>query len=88
MSNLSDHGAKRMRKRLGLNKRALDKAFGDALLYGRKHNEFKGRFKRYLDDKARFYHAEPVVYGQNIYWKSGDTLITVYQVPSKFKKYL
>lgn len=88
MNNISDHGEKRLRKRLGLSKAGVGKAFEDALLKGRKHNEFKGRFKKYLDHNAAFYKAAPVVHAQNIYWIANDTLITVYQVPSKFKKYL
>lgn len=88
MSGVTKHGEKRMRKRLGLSKAGVDRSFGDALLHGRKHNEFKGRFKKYLDYNAAFYKSEPIVYGQNIYWVSAGKLITVYQVPAKFKKYL
>ena len=78
-----------MRKRLGLNKGAIDKSFGDALLKGRKHNEFKGKFKKFLDSKAMIHGAAPIVYGQNIYWVTNDMkLITVYSVPSTYRKYL
>lgn len=89
MTGITDHGEKRMRKRLGLSKNSLDKSFGDALLYGRKPHEFKGRFKKFLDGKAMVHHAQPIVYGQNIYWVSGKgELITVYQVPANLRKYL
>jgi hypothetical protein len=89
MSKLTTHGEKRLRKRLGLSKSGLEKSFGDALLNGRKHNEFKGRFKKYLDSKAAVHKSAPIVYGQNIYWVDNTgTLITVYQVPASLRKYL
>ncbi len=88
MSNLTDQGEKRMRKRLGLNKSGLEKSFGDALLRGKKHSEFKGAFKRFLDEKAILYRSMPIIHGHNIYWVKGSSLITVYQVPARFRKYL
>lgn len=88
MTNMTNHGEKRMRKRMGLSKKALDKAYGEALLYGRHQREFKGSLKKYLDSKAEFYKATPIIHGHFIYWTSRGQLITVYQVPPKFKKYL
>jgi len=86
---VTDHGEKRLRKRLGLSKSSVDKAFGDALLKGRRHAEFKGRFRRYLDAQASVHHSAPIVHGHTIYWTSKDgVLITAYQVPAMYRKYL
>lgn len=86
--NVTAHAEKRMRKRLGLKKSCVDKSFGDALLYGRKLMEFKGGFKRYLDKGSIEHHSQPIIYNQNIYWYNQGRLITVFQVPTKYKKYL
>lgn len=38
MSNISDHAEKRMRKRLGLSKSSVEKAFGEKILVELKRN--------------------------------------------------
>lgn len=85
---VSNHGELRARKRLGINKRSVYKNFNDALTKGRQHNEFKGKFKKYLDHQAMIHHSQPFVYNNAIYWVRDRTLITVYPIPGMYKKYI
>lgn len=89
MSQLTKHGQERLRKRLGLNKKAMERSFQSALEKGKRTSEFKGRFRKYLDAISQEYRTTPVIYGQNIYIVNKENvLITVFQVPSEYKKYL
>ena len=86
---MTDHGAMRMHKRLGIKKKAVESAFQVALVNGKPAKEFKGKLKKFLDREARFYKSTPLIYGQNIYWVSKqDELITVIPVPAHLRKYL
>jgi hypothetical protein len=88
MVAVTKHAEKRIRKRLGLSKANIDKTFVKAIQEGRGPVDFCGAFKKFLDRKAIEHRATPTVLAQNIYWHSHGTLITVYQVPNRFKKYL
>lgn len=88
MNNVTKHAEKRVRKRLGKSKSTVVENFGTALLSGRKHGEFKGAFKKYLDYYAMFYHSTPIIHQGVIYWVVGSKLITAWQVPQKYRKYL
>lgn len=86
--SVSRHGSKRVRKRSGLPKRSVEKAFKLALEKGRGANDFSGVFRAYLDNESRFYKSKPIVYGNTIYWVKGSMLTTAWEVPSRFRKYL
>lgn len=88
MVAVTKHAEKRIRKRLGISKSNVDKMFSEALVKGRVTSDFVGAFKRFLDHKSMEFRATPLVLAQNIYWHNHGVLITVYQVPNRFKKYL
>lgn len=88
MRQVTKHAEKRLRKRLNIPKKSINENFGKAMLYGKKHAEFKGAFKRYLDYWGREYGSAPVVYGNTIYFVIGNRLITAWPVPAKFKDYI
>lgn len=88
MPEVTNHGASRARKRLGLNKKTIEKEFVKALAEGKRQADFKGAFRKYLDFWCREYKSTAYVYHNAIYLVKVDTLITVWAVPGKFKKYL
>lgn len=86
---ITNHGEHRMRKRLGLPKRTVDKEFTKALESGKYQKDFTGRFRKYLDRKSIENKSRPIVYKHNIYWvNTNNILITVFPVPREYKKYL
>lgn len=86
---MTNHGRYRMRKRLGLGKHATDRALARARERGRATTEFRGSFRAYLNAQSYVHRASALIYGQNIYWLGrDDVLVTVYQVPAKYRKYL
>ena len=88
MVAVTKHAEKRIRKRLGISKSNVDKTFTKALAEGHGPANFSGEFKKFLDRKSIEFRATPIVLAQNIYWHCHGTLVTVYQVPNRFKKYL
>lgn len=84
---LTHHGEERMRKRLGLPRKAVARTAEKALREGYTHSQFSGSFKRYLDG---VYLKERTannlrVYGGHLYLFAGETLVTCWQVPNKFR---
>lgn len=83
------HGEDRVRQRLGLPKRIVDKYVASALESGRSQADFKGAFRKHLDRLGIENHTRPIVHNGFIWIFGADNvLITVYVVPVKFRKYL
>lgn len=87
-SVITSHAEKRLRKRVGLNKSSLQKIADKALKYGISHSETSGSLRRYID---KLYLSERNannirIYGEHVYLFRGNTLITVFGLPSKFHK--
>lgn len=86
---LSKHGELRIRKRLGIPRKAADKLAKQAWTNGHKPSEFTGRFKKYLLYEARTYRSVVKVHKGNIFFFGSDgVLITCWTVPAKFRKQL
>ena len=86
----SAHGTERVRQRLGLPAKAVDRAVRNALARGTKRTEFSGSLRRYLDllwHKGRERNAADniIVYGQIIYLFAGDLLVTTWPLPPKYR---
>jgi hypothetical protein len=62
--------------------------FEQALIEGRKIQDFKGTFGRYLIKQSITHRSNGVVFGGFIYWYRGDTLITVIPLAQRWHKYL
>lgn len=82
------HAHKRLRKRVGLPKSAVQNNARKALLYGVTHAETTGGLHRYLD---YLWHQHETannvrVYCGSVYIFCGDTLVTVWPLPEKFRK--
>ena len=87
MTKVTQHGADRVRERVGVPKRAVarmaDKAFAD----GAKHSDFAGSMRRYLDGVFLEHgNANNMrVYNQHLFLFAGATLITAWPVPQKYR---
>lgn len=81
--NVTKHATKRLRQRLGINKKSADKNAERALKYGITHSEAKGRLCKYMDG-IFLTNCRPNnmrVYNHSIYLFRGNTLITVIALP-------
>lgn len=85
---ITKHAEKRLRKRAGIKKSAVEKTFKKAQELGKRQNDFKGAFRKYLDFWAIDYRSTPIVYQNTIYFMKGDDLVTAWQVPQKYIKYI
>jgi hypothetical protein len=77
------HGELRLRKRLKLPERALERTARNAYLRGKRASDFKGRFRKYLEYLHRknlplHGNVDIAVYGENIFIFAGTTLITTW----------
>lgn len=89
MSNYTNHGQKRIRKRQGVKKSNLEDEIDKVLEEGLEHRDCKGKLKKYLD-KLWFNYKRGYfrVYNTNIYiFDSKDNkLITMYALPGHLNK--
>ncbi len=90
MIPVTKHGDLRVRKRLGLPRKTVEKQAAKAFTDGQPVSAFSGAFKRYLDLQGINFKSVARVYKGNIYFynKEDNALITCWQVPSKYRKYL
>lgn len=85
---ITEHAYDRMKERLGWNKKAADRMAPKAFRKGIRHGETRGSLHRYLDS-IWFSHQNATdmrIYGQAIFIFRGKTLITVYEMPQKYRK--
>lgn len=84
---VTDHADMRLRKRMGLPRKAVDRMVAKALAEGAGHGDFSGSFRRYLDRvylKER--HANNMrVLGGYLYLFAGTSLITCWPIPPKYR---
>ena len=81
--NVTKHATKRIRQRLGINKKSADKNAEKALKYGITHSEAKGKLCKYMDG-IFLLNCRPNnmrVYNHSVYLFRGNTLITVIALP-------
>ncbi|UTC29583.1 hypothetical protein BAMBUS_05250 [Brevundimonas phage vB_BpoS-Bambus] len=84
---VTDHADLRVRKRLGLPRRAVERQAAAALEKGATHSQFSGKFRRYLDG---IYLRERTannmrVHGGHLYVFVDDILITCWPLPADFR---
>lgn len=85
--HVTDHADLRVRKRLGVPRKAVDRQVAKALAEGATHADFSGAMRRYLDHvflKER--RANNIrVHAGHIYLFAGNSLITCWPLPSKLR---
>ena len=82
------HGAKRVRKRIGIKKKVVDKIRDKAFVFGIKHSEAKGKLNNYFD---YLWYQNPEstnirMYANYVWIFCGERLVTVFPVPTSHKK--
>lgn len=78
------HGGKRVRKRIGIKKKAVDKMRDAAFSKGLTHAQAAGRLSRYFD-KLFLEHVVSNnirMYANYVWIFAGETLITVFPIPN------
>jgi len=88
MSELTTHGDKRIRKRLGIPRKAAQSHSDRARKEGFPRTHFTGRLRRYLD---KLWHEggkthDYRIFNGAVYVFAGETLITVWVLPQSLKK--
>lgn len=86
-AKVTRHADKRMRKRVGINRSAVEKIARKAMTDGYTRHDFSGSLRRYLDylyhynEEANNIH----VYAEKVWIFSDNTLITVLDLPQRYK---
>lgn len=85
---VSIHAEKRAKERLGLPKKAVERNVKKALRYGILYTEFRGQFRRYLNNIAhkQTCDTEIRVMARYVYLFRDGILVTVIPVPCEFRK--
>lgn len=88
MTRVTNHAARRTKERLGLPKKLSHKNAENALRYGIRHSDTSGSLNRYIS--ALYWKHETAnnvrIYCNNVYIFHGETLITIFPLPQKYRK--
>lgn len=84
---VTTHGKKRIKQRCNISKKSIYKHVGKALEKGITHSETKGSLNRYL---TSLYFKNGTannirIYNFKVFIFAGSTLITVFDVPAKYR---
>ena len=84
---VTKHAAKRLKERLGLSKKTVEKVAMKAFQLGTDHSAFKSSAKRYLDGLYLSHKKANnlKVYANYVYLFHGEVLITVLDLPKKYQ---
>ena len=86
-AKVTRHADKRMRKRVGINRSAVEKIARRALADGYTRHDFSGSLRRYLD--YLYHYNEEAnnirVYAEKVWIFSDNILITVLDLPQRYK---
>jgi hypothetical protein len=86
MPAVSKHAIKRIRQRLGINKRAAETEAQRAAEHGLSPSDLTGSVRRYIDHLAMRHHGTYRITPRGIFSYKGDTLTTVWPVPQRYHK--
>lgn len=84
---VTEHAEKRCRERLGLKRKAIQGVAETAFTNGKKHSDFSGSIKRYLDSEflKRKTANNLRVWNGYVFLFHGQTLITAFILPCKYR---
>lgn len=87
---ITNHAYERAKERLSWNARTLDRMAERAFLEGVMHKDTKGSLNKYVAKLwFKYKHTNNVrIHGENIYFFSNNTLITLYQLPNELRKHV
>lgn len=85
--NVTRHADRRIRQRVGLPRKAVEKNAQAALEHGIRHADTSGSLHRYI--AALYWQNESAnntrIYNEQVYIFHDETLITVYPLPAKYR---
>ena len=86
MIEISIHAEERIRKRLGVKRKAVQKYAEDAVKKGKLMKDFKGRLKKYYEWSCIEYKSgnKSILFNNHIWVIQDDRLITVFPLPNRF----
>lgn len=87
---ITDHAYKRAKERFRWKRSSLDRTAREAFKNGITHKDTKGSLNRFITKLWKEYEncGNIRIYGEVIYFFKGSLLITLYQIPNKYKKYV
>lgn len=88
-ADVTRHGERRVRQRVGINKKAVGRNADKALVYGVNHAQAKGRLKNYIGWLYNKYGGignNIRVYNGYVYVFRGERLITVLNLPNEYRR--
>jgi len=88
MIQISLHAYDRAKQRYGLSEKSFKRLAEKAYDLGKRQTDLKGKLKKYVCYLAKEYKSVPVLYGTFLYFFKNDRLITTYQLPQEYIKYL
>ena len=85
---LTDHARARYKERMGMSKSRMEKDAEQAWKNGVRWNEVSGSLRRYIDSQhfGSKMLAEIRVYCGRVYIFKNRTLITIYELPPKYRR--
>lgn len=87
MLRITEHGEERVRERCGIPKKAVRRLADKAFQFGLSHSETTGKLNKYIT--ALYFkntNADNIkIYGDKVYIFSGNTLITILNLPGSYK---
>lgn len=85
---ITRHAEQRMRERLGLNKKSIERMAQRAYESGMHHNETKGNLNKWITSiYFKNKNANNIrIYGNMLYIFCNDILVTVFQIPHRLSK--
>lgn len=87
MTTVTKHGAKRLKERCGVPKRAVQRNAQTAYEKGLSYENATGKLKKYIDSKNESTQITDVrIWNGNVYVFFGEALLTVYPLPKKYTK--
>ena len=83
------HGAKRVRKRIGIKKKAVDAMRDAAFEKGLTHAQATGQLSRYYDKLFLEYESANNVrmYANYVWIFAGKSLVTVFPIPNNLRRH-
>lgn len=92
MSNISNHARKRIRKRVGLPKKSVDKFVSEAMKNGVHYKNNTGKIKGYLDKAGRIHCSTSAgksinldEYRGYVFIVDSGTSMTVWLIPGEYR---
>lgn len=86
MSEITHHAEKRGHQRLGLDKFAMERMAGKALVCGLGRPQTHGALRQYFDQKRGLHpDGELYLYGEQVFVFSGNVAITCWGLPAELK---